>query len=86
MTRELRDRVDRDFALESFRDHLSLEAGSSTNTVEAYLRDLRRLGEFALSRGVSSPAGLSRPLLRDFVYLLKDLGLSAASIRRSTSA
>lgn len=86
MTQQLRDRVDRDFALESFRDHLSLEAGSSPNTVEAYLRDLRRLGEFAVSRGVSSPAGLSRPLLRDFVYLLKDLGLSAASIRRSTSA
>ena len=82
----LRERVDRDFALEAFRDHLSLEAGSSANTVEAYLRDLRRLGEFAISKGVSSPAGLTRPLLRDFVYLLKDLGLSAASIRRSTSA
>lgn len=82
----LRDRVDRDFALEAFRDHLSLEAGSSPNTVEAYLRDLRRLGEFAISKGVSAPSGLTRPLLRDFVYLLKDLGLSAASIRRSTSA
>lgn len=82
----LRDRVDRDFALEAFRDHLSLEAGSSANTVEAYLRDLRRLGEFAIGKGVSSPIGLTRPLLRDFVYLLKDLGLSAASIRRSTSA
>ena len=86
MIRELRDRVDRDFVLESFRDHLSLEAGSSANTVEAYLRDLRRLGEFAAAKGVSSPAGLTRPMLRDFVYLLKDLGLSAASIRRSTSA
>ena len=86
MIRELRDRVDRDFALEAFRDHLSLEAGSSPNTVEAYLRDLRRLGEFAIGKGVSAPAGLTRPLLRDFIYLLKDLGLSAASIRRSTSA
>ncbi len=86
MIPELRDRVDREFALEAFRDHLSLEAGSSANTVEAYLRDLRRLGEFAVAKGVSSPAGLTRPLLRDFVYLLKDLGLSAASIRRSTSA
>ena len=86
MTAELRQRIDRDFALESFRDYLSLEAGSSANTVDAYLRDLRRLAEFAVSKGVASPTGLSAPLLRDFVYLLKDLGLSAASIRRSVSA
>ena len=31
-----------------FRDFLALESGHSPNTVEAYLRDLRRLGEFAL--------------------------------------
>ena len=82
----LRNQVDRDFWLESFRDFLALESGHSANTVEAYLRDLRRLGEFATSRGVRDPGGLSRRLLRDFVYLLKDLGLSAASIRRGVSA
>ena len=46
----VRDRIDRAFALEIFRDHLVLEAGSSRNTVEAYLRDIRRLGEFARLR------------------------------------
>jgi integrase/recombinase XerD len=81
-----RERVDRAFWLESFRDFLALEAGHSANTVEAYLRDLRRLGEFALSRGVDDPARVSRTHLRDFVYLLKDLGLSAATIRREVSA
>jgi integrase/recombinase XerD len=84
--RELRAQIDRDFWLEGFRDFLALEAGNSANTVESYLRDLRRLGEFATSRGVRDPGRLSRALLRDFVYLLKDLGLSAASIRRSVSA
>lgn len=83
---ELRDRIDRGFHLESFRDYLALEAGSSANTIEAYLRDLRRLGEFALSKGVAGPGDLTRAQLRDFVYLQKDLGLSPASIRRSTSA
>jgi integrase/recombinase XerD len=83
---ELRDRVDREFWLEGFRDFLSLESGHSANTVEAYLRDLRRLGEFAASRGVRDPGRVSRALLRDFVYLLKDLGLSAATIRREVSA
>jgi integrase/recombinase XerD len=83
---ELRERIDRGFRLETFRDYLALEAGNSENTVEAYLRDLRRLGEFALSKGVHGPDRLARSHLRDFVYLQKDLGLSAASIRRSTSA
>jgi integrase/recombinase XerD len=83
---ELRDRVERDFWLEGFRDFLTLESGHSRNTVEAYLRDLRRLGEFAASRGVREPGRVSRSLLRDFVYLLKDLGLSAATIRREVSA
>ena len=82
----LRVQIDRDFWIESFRDYLALEAGNSANTVEAYLRDLRRLGEFATARGVRDPGKLSLRLLRDFVYLLKDLGLSAASIRRAISA
>jgi integrase/recombinase XerD len=86
MIAEIRDAVDRAFWLEGFRDYLSLEAGHSGNTVDAYLRDLRRLGEFALARGVRDPDQVTRTLLRDFVFLLKDLGLSAATIRRSVSA
>jgi integrase/recombinase XerD len=83
---QLRAQIDRDFWLEGFRDFLALESGHSANTVESYLRDLRRLGEFATARGVRDPARLTRALLRDFVFLLKDLGLSAASIRRGVSA
>ena len=82
----VRDRIDRAFVLEIFRDHLALEAGNSPNTVEAYLRDIRRLGEFAISRGVDTPRAITRTLLRDFIYLQKDIGLSPATIRRSTSA
>ena len=82
----VRERVDRQFWLEGFRDFLMLESGHSANTVEAYLRDLRRLGEFALARGVAEPGAVTRADLRDFVYLLKDLGLSAATIRREVSA
>jgi integrase/recombinase XerD len=82
----VRERVDRQFWLEGFRDFLALESGHSANTVEAYLRDLRRLGEFALARGVAEPGAVTRNDLRDFVYLLKDLGLSPATIRREVSA
>jgi integrase/recombinase XerD len=83
---DLRERAARDFGLEGFHDFLALESGHSRNTVEAYLRDLQRLAEFATSRGVRDPGGVSRALLRDFVYLLKDLGLSPATIRREVSA
>jgi len=82
----VRLQIDRDFWLESFRDFLALESGHSANTVEAYLRDLRRMGDFAASRGIRDPARLTRVQLREFVFLLKDLGLSPSSIRRSVSA
>jgi integrase/recombinase XerD len=83
---DARDRAARDFGLEGFRDFLGLESGHSVNTVEAYGRDLRRLAEFAATKGVRDPGNLTRPQLREFVYLLKDLGLSAATIRRNVSA
>ena len=74
------------FHLPAFRDHLSLEAGHSENTIAAYQRDLQRLCEFAASKGIAEPAGITTPLLREFVFLLKDLGLSGATIRRNISA
>ena len=49
-------RVARDFWLEGFRDFLALESGHSANTVEAYLRDLRRLARVRAPRkGVRDP-------------------------------
>lgn len=80
------DALERAFLLEPFRDYLALEAGSSANTVEAYGRDIQRLVAFAATRRVATPGGFTRPVLREFVFLLKDLGLSPASIRRTVSA
>ena len=86
MNDEIRDRIARAFFLEGFRDFLSLEAGHSANTVAAYIRDVTRLGEFALAKGVGEPSGLTGAQLREHVFLLKDMGLSPASIRRDISA
>ena len=74
------------FHLRSFRDHCSLEAGHSQHTLDAYARDLTRLAEFALSKGLHDPTALTTPHLREFIFLLKDLGLSSATIRRHISA
>ncbi|MEO5800025.1 MAG: site-specific tyrosine recombinase XerD [Gemmatimonadales bacterium] len=74
------------FHLTAFRDHLSLEAGHSPHTLEGYRRDLTRLVQFAVTKGVRDPVGLTTPMLREFIFLLKDLGLSGATIRRHISA
>src|SRR5262245_1204013 len=80
------ERIDQVFDIEAFSDHVALAAGNGTNTVEAYARDIRRLAEFATSKGATEPAQVTRTLLRDFIFLLKDLGLSSATIRREISA
>jgi len=74
------------FQLTAFRDHLAIESGHSRNTVESYQRDLARLVDYAWSRGVHQPREITTSLLRDFVFLLKDLGLSGATIRRNISS
>jgi len=79
------DPLDRAFHLERFRDYLALEAGHSGNTVDAYLRDLRRLAGHAAQRGAGTPDAVTAVQLREFVYALKDVGLSPATIRRQIS-
>jgi integrase/recombinase XerD len=78
--------MERAFRVEQFRDYLALEAGHSPHTVESYLRDVRRLATHAAGRGVHGPAGITTAHLRDLVYVLKDLGLAPATIRRQVSA
>ncbi len=77
---------DRRFSIEPFQDYLTLEAGHSINTVTSYTRDVRRLAEFAESKGAAGPGAVTRELLRELVFALKDLGLSPATIRRQISA
>ncbi len=74
------------FLLERFAEFLTLEQGSSARTDESYRRDLQRLAEWAVAHGAASPEALTASHLREFVYHLKDVGLSPASIRREISA
>src|SRR3954470_2872150 len=74
------------FQLERFGDYLTLEQGTSPRTLEAYRRDVGRLVEYAGVKGVLAPGDVTSRLLREFIYHLKDLGLSPASIRRNVSA
>ena len=80
------DAARRRFFLDRFTDFLNLERGSAARTQEAYERDVTRFVDFALVKGAKAPLDVTPRLLREFVYHLKDLGLSPASIRRNVSA
>lgn len=80
------DEISRNFQLERFHDHLSVEKGASPRTNEAYLRDVSRFAVFSATKGAAAPASASAKILREYVYHLKDLGLSPSSIRRNVSA
>lgn len=80
------DEIARAYFLERFDDFLSLEGGASNNTREAYGRDVARFATFARVKGAREPQVVDPHTLRDYVYHLKDLGLSPASIRRNVSA
>ena len=74
------------FFVERFADFLALERGSAARTQEAYGRDVARFVDFAILRGAAAPLDVTPKVLRAYVYHLKDLGLSPASIRRNVSA
>jgi integrase/recombinase XerD len=74
------------FQLDRFGDYLTLEQGISPRTLEAYRRDTERLVAYVRTKGGSSPIDVTSRILREFVYHLKDVGLSPASIRRNISA
>jgi integrase/recombinase XerD len=74
------------FQLDRFGDYLTLEQGTSPRTLEAYRRDTERLVGFVGSKGGKSPVDITSRVLREFVYHLKDVGLSPSSIRRNISA
>ncbi len=77
---------ERAWALEPFRDHLSLERGLSARTLSAYLGDLRRFAAFAGTRSVSGPAAVDIATVRAWIHELRDQGMAPASIRRARSA
>ncbi len=80
------DEISRAFLLERFNDHLAVEKGASPRTNEAYMHDLARFATFCHIKGAHKPEGVNAKILREYVYHLKDLGLSSSSIRRNISS
>jgi len=76
----------RRFLIPRFLDFIALEEGLSRLTQNAYEKDLTRFAEYADVKGAKAPLDVTARMLREYVYHLKDLGLSPASIRRNVSA
>lgn len=73
-------------AREEYLGYLRVERGSSSNTIEAYGRDLNRYIDYLAGSGVTEPDEVGRPLVEDYVGSLCDLGLAASSVERGVSA
>ncbi len=72
--------------IDSFVNHLSSERRLSPHTVAAYTRDLNKLKEFCVKRGLDSWAQLNHDLARLFAMSLNSTGLNGRSIQRILSS
>lgn len=68
-----------------YLDYLTVERGSSENTVEAYGRDLRQYLAYLAGRGVTTPDGVVPADVQAFSASLHELGLAASSVERKLS-
>ena len=78
--------IRREFQVERFLDHLRFERGLSEATLGAYEHDIVRLASFCRTLDRITPAEVTTQDLRQFVLLLKDVGLAPSSIGRNLSA
>jgi integrase/recombinase XerD len=78
--------AERAFRIDLFREHMVFERGLSERTVEAYLRELRKLLTYLREERVPGPDLVRPDQLRGWIYSLRDQGLAATSIRRARSA
>lgn len=66
--------------------HLTVERGSSPNTIAAYRRDLDAYVAFLEARGRANPDAVTRDDITDFVASLHASGLAPSSVERKVSA
>lgn len=68
--------------IDAFLAVAAVERGLAKNTVEAYARDLGKLSEFLISRGVGNWREVNGLLIRSFIGSLRTAGLAPRSIAR----
>lgn len=74
-----------DLAVAGYLDHLIVDRGLASLTVDSYCSDLKGFCGFLLKRGISRPDGVDREALLVFLASLDRDGLSARSRARKIS-
>ncbi|MEK6568115.1 MAG: site-specific tyrosine recombinase XerD [Candidatus Omnitrophota bacterium] len=72
--------------VESFLNYLSVERSLSRNTILSYRRDLEKYIHYLKVSNINSLSQTARKNISDFMFGLKDAGLSAVSIARNLVA
>jgi integrase/recombinase XerD len=72
--------------IKQFEAYLQLEKSLSGNSVEAYLRDIRKMTQFLDSKGYRiNPLDLQPAVIREFLEWINDLGMMPHSQARTLS-
>lgn len=69
-----------------FIEHLKVERGLSSNTVEAYCNDLCTLGDYLRDNGIADWSKVCRDDLLDFLDFRRRRGMEAATLARELAA
>jgi len=75
-----------DEILRQYKSYLTFEQNLSYNSVDAYLRDVKRFLDFIRHAGISSLDEVKPRHVHRLVHLLGEMGLSAASLARNISS
>src|SRR5690606_37211028 len=72
--------------VKQFEQYLRLEKSLSGNSVEAYLRDVRKLTDFLDLKGLQvAPEHITPAILRDLLEWVNELGMTVHSQARTLS-
>jgi integrase/recombinase XerD len=69
-----------------YRSYLSFEQNLSPNSVDAYLRDVRRFLNYLKTIGIAEPQQAHPQHIHRLIRLLSEMGLSSASVARNLSS
>lgn len=73
-------------SVNDYLSHLSIERGASSNTIQAYARDLAEYLSFLEALGVREPGEVTRDNVTAFVSALRSRGLAPSSVERKMAA
>lgn len=72
--------------VDAFLDYLAIEKNLSSNTIEAYRRDIERYTSFLIHHGCSDVQQSDIRLISAYIHQLDRIGLETTSIARNISA